>query len=349
MMPPELAGFVLATSATFALTPVVIAEARRAGALDHPGAQKVHAEAVPTLGGLGLVAAVLGTLWILQATGIGIASHHAIGLTLAALPVVAVGAWDDLRACGIPTKLGAHFLAGAILYAAGLRVVELTNPFGSTVTLGPFGALVTMLWVATVINALNLVDGLDGLAPGIGGIAALSLCAVGFLKDEREVAVLALVLAGAVLGFYPYNFPRARIFLGDVGSTFIGLVLATVSLLENRKATAAMTLLLPLVALGLPVLDTVFAVVRRTARGRNPFRRDMEHLHHRLLRLGLSPQQTVGYLLAVSMVFGLVAVLLTRLPKQAALSMTVLLGVLIFAALGVLTYVERRSQNGSQP
>jgi UDP-GlcNAc:undecaprenyl-phosphate/decaprenyl-phosphate GlcNAc-1-phosphate transferase len=119
---------------------------------------------------------------------------------------------------------------------------------------------------------------------------------VGFLENERDVAVLALVLAGALVGFFPYNFPRARIFLGDVGSTFVGLVLATVALLQNRKATAAMTLLLPLVALGLPVLDTLFAVVRRTARGRNPLRRDMGHLHHRLLRLGLSPRAAVGWL-----------------------------------------------------
>jgi len=345
MMPAEFAAFVLAGGAAFALTPVVIAEARRAGALDQPGAQKVHAEPVPTLGGIGLVAAVLGTLWLLQAVGLGIAGHHALGLTLAAVPVVVVGAWDDLRAVSIPVKLAVHLLAGGILYAAGLRVVELTNPFGSTITLGPFGLVVTMLWVATVVNALNLVDGLDGLAPGIGGIAALALCTVGLLKDERDVAVLALVLAGALAGFFPYNFPYARIFLGDVGSTFIGLVLATVALLENRKATAALTLLLPLVALGLPVLDTVFAVVRRTARGRNPLRRDMGHLHHRLLRLGLSPARAVGWLLAASALFGATAVWLSQLSKQAALLATVALGLGIFVALGVLTWVERRARN----
>jgi UDP-GlcNAc:undecaprenyl-phosphate GlcNAc-1-phosphate transferase len=344
MMPAEVAGFVLAGGTAFALTPVVIAEARRAGALDYPGAQKVHAEPIPTLGGLGLVAAVLGTLWGLQVAGLGIATAHLLGLTLAALPVVAVGAWDDLRAVSIPVKLAVHFLAGGILYVAGLRVVELTNPFGTTLPLGPLGVLVTMLWVATVINALNLIDGLDGLAPGIGAIAALSLCAVGLLKGERDVAVLALVLAGALAGFLPYNFPKARIFLGDAGSTFIGLVLATVALLENRKATAAMTLLLPLIALGLPVLDTVFAIVRRTARGRNPLRRDMGHLHHRLLRLGLSPQRAVGYLLGANVVFGVMAVLLSRLPKQAALSVTVGLGLAIFGAFAVLTYLERRSR-----
>jgi UDP-GlcNAc:undecaprenyl-phosphate GlcNAc-1-phosphate transferase len=152
------------------------------------------------------------------------------------------------------------------------------------------------------------------------------------------------VLAGALVGFFPYNFPRARIFLGDVGSTFVGLVLATIALLENRKTTAALTLLLPLVALGLPVLDTVFAVVRRTARGKNPLRRDMGHLHHRLVRLGLSPPQAVGWLLGVSAVLGAVAVLLVRLPKHAALLVTVMLGLAVLGALAALTYVERRSR-----
>jgi UDP-GlcNAc:undecaprenyl-phosphate GlcNAc-1-phosphate transferase len=344
-MPGDLAGFVLASGTAFALTPLVIAEARRAGALVYPGTQKVHAEPVPTLGGLGLVAAVLGTLWVLQLTGYGIGGGPTLALTLAALPVVAVGVWDDLRAVSIPAKLGAHFFAGGILYAGGLRVVELTNPFGSTLPLGPFAVVVTLLWVATLTNALNLVDGLDGLAPGIGGIAALALGIVGFLQHERDVAVLALVLAGALVGFFPYNFPRARIFLGDVGSTFVGLVLATVALLENRKATAAMTLLLPLVALGLPLLDTAFAVVRRTARGRNPLRRDMGHLHHRLLRLGLSPQAAVGWLLGTSAIFGGVAILLARLPKQATLSVTAALGLAVLVALARLAYLERRARN----
>jgi UDP-GlcNAc:undecaprenyl-phosphate GlcNAc-1-phosphate transferase len=344
MTPADLAAFVLASGATFALTPLVIAEARRAGALDYPGVQKVHAEPVPTLGGLGLAVAVLGTLGALQAVGLGIARSHVIGLTLAAAPVVAVGVWDDLRPRSIPTKLAVHLLAGAILYAWGLQVVELTNPFGPTIPLGMLGLVATMLWVATVINGLNLVDGLDGLAPGIAGIAALTLCVVGFLKHERDVAVLALVLSGAIVGFYPYNFPRARIFLGDVGSTFIGLVLAAISLLENRKTTAALPLLLPLVALGLPVIDTVFAIVRRTVRGRNPLRRDLDHLHHRLLRLGLSPQQAVGCLLGVSVVFGGVAVLLARLPKQGALVVTAGLALAVLLTLGALTWLERRGR-----
>lgn len=135
--------------------------------------------------------------------------------------------------------------------------------------------------------------------------------------------------------------------LRDVGSTFIGLVLATVALLGNGKATVAMTLLLPIVALGLPILDTLFAVVRRTARRRNPLRRDIGHLHHRLLQLGLSAQRAVTVLLGVSAVFGMVAVLLAWLPKEAALSLTVALGLAVLAALAALTYLGWRAGRGS--
>lgn len=342
------AALLFSAVAAFALTPVVIAVARRAATFDHPGPQKLHTEPVPTLGGLGILVAVLGTLWGFEAFGLGLTSRHVLALTLAALPVLAVGVCDDLAGASISLKLSGHFLAGGILYAFGVRVFELTNPLGDTIPLGILGLPVTMLWVALMTNAMNLVDGLDGLAAGIGAIAALSLSMVGVLQGEADVRCLGLVLTGAIVGFYPYNFPRARVFLGDVGSTFIGLVLATIALLQNRKTTVAMTLLLPIVALGLPVLDTVFAVVRRTANGRNPLRRDLGHLHHRLLRLGLSPRQAVASLLAVTAVFGLVALLLARLPKQAALSATVAVGFTAFAALAGLVRLERRVERSAR-
>ena len=338
----DAAALLFPAVVAFVLTPGVIAASRRVKALDHPGPEKLHLAPVPTLGGLGVLAAVLGTLWGLEAFGLGLSSHHVLSLTLATLPVVAVGLRDDLAGASIRLKLTGHLMAGGILYAFGVRVVEITNPLGDTFPLGALSLPVTMLWVALITNALNLLDGLDGLAAGAGAIAGFFLAMAGVLEGEADVRTLGLVLAGAVLGFYPYNFPRARVFLGDVGSTFIGLVLATLALLQNRKTTVAMTLLLPIVALGLPVLDTLFAVVRRTASRRNPLQRDLGHLHHRLLRLGLSTRQAVLSLLAVSAVFGSVALLLTALPKQVALSVTVILGGTSSAALAGLVRLERR-------
>ncbi|HWX24688.1 MAG TPA: MraY family glycosyltransferase [Vicinamibacteria bacterium] len=336
-------AFLLPAAATFLLTPFVIAWARKGRVLAYPGPGRIHEEAVPTLGGLSIVLAVLGTLWSLGAARVGLTPPHALALTLAALPVVAVGMADDLGFESVPFKLAGHLLAGGILYAFGVRVSILTNPFGDALVLGPLALPVTLLWVVAIINALNLADGLDGLAAGIGAIAGFSLSVVGGIQGEADVRVLGLVLTGAIAGFYPYNFPKARIFLGDVGSTFLGLVLATVGLIQNRKTTTAMTLLLPIVALGLPVLDTCFAVVRRSVSRRNPLERDLGHLHHRFLRLGLSPRETALSLLAVTAVLGVVAVFLAQLPKQAALSITVLVGLLAFGGLLGLVRLERRA------
>jgi UDP-GlcNAc:undecaprenyl-phosphate GlcNAc-1-phosphate transferase len=291
-----------------------------------------------------VAAAVLGTVALLAGREPGVTRRLAVVLSAAAAPVLAVGIADDLRPVSISLRLGVHLLAGAILAAGGLQVGELTNPFGSAVHIGSFGAVVSVLWVATVINAMNLIDGLDGLAAGVGAIAALALSMVGRLKGERDLEMLGLVLAGAVAGFLPYNFPRARVFLGDVGSTFIGLVLAAASLVENTKTMASMTLLLPLVALGLPLLDTAAAVVRRAARRSNPMRRDLDHLHHRLLRLGLSPGAATGVLLVITALLGSAAVALAGLSREAALLLTAGLGACSLLGLAALRRLERRGR-----
>lgn len=292
------------------------------------------------------MAGVLGGAFLLSGQGHGPSSSVVLALAAASVPLVAVGVADDLRPVAVSVRLVIQLLAGGILYAWGLHVTNLTNPFGDTLELGALGFVLTVVWVVTVINAMNLMDGLDGLAAGTGGIAALVLAAVGGLKGERDLVLLGLLLAGAMAGFLPYNFPRARVFLGDAGSTFIGLVLAAASLVENRKTTASMTLLLPLVALGLPLLDAAVAVVRRTASGRNPMRRDLGHLHHRLLRLGLSGPLATACLLGVSSLFGLAALWIASLPKQSALALTVVLGTLTLAALVLLRRYERVRPGG---
>jgi UDP-GlcNAc:undecaprenyl-phosphate GlcNAc-1-phosphate transferase len=336
-----LVGLVMAGLLAGVLTPMLRRAALARGWLDRPSGLKIHREAMPTMGGLAIVAAVLVTLAALDGVGGGLGRPTTLALAIAALPVVAVSARDDLVSCSVTARLAGHAAAGLVLYAFGLRVTQLTNPIGPTIELGLAAPLVTVLWVMTAINAMNLIDGLDGLAAGVGALAALSLACVGIVRGEHDVSVLALALVGATAGFLPYNFPRARVYLGDVGSTFIGLALGATALLENRKATAALTLLLPLIALGVPVLDTLLAVVRRAARGRSPLRGDLGHLHHRLLDLGLAPTRAVACLLAVTAAFGLLAVLLAAADKQTVLSTLLLLAMLVGAALLGLDRLER--------
>jgi UDP-GlcNAc:undecaprenyl-phosphate GlcNAc-1-phosphate transferase len=324
------------------LTPIMARIARRLELYDHPRPRKIHIESIPTMGGLAVVAAALPTAWIASSWWNAIQCRHVAALTLATLPIIIVGVWDDAFGCRVWPRLGAHVTAGTILFSCDLSVTRLTNPFGRSLEMGPLGYVVTIIWVVMIVNALNLVDGLNGLATGVGALASLCLGAIGLLRGELDTAVLGGILAGSLIGFFPYNFPRARIFLGDVGSTFIGLALATLALLENRKASTALTLLIPLVVLALPVIETISSFVRRAGRGVNPLKGDLEHIHHRLLRMGLSPQHATAALLVLTMALGVVSIILTTTSKETALLLTGGLGILAFIGWSRLSRFDGR-------
>ena len=216
-----------------------------------------------------------------------------LGLTLAAIPLLALGLVDDLRGAGPWTKLAVQACSAMVLVHFGYGVPLLTNPFGAPLDLGVLSGPLAVVWVLLVVNAINLIDGLDGLASGVVLIAAATLWWVGRTHSDLYVMFIASLLIGSTLGFLRWNFPPARVFMGDTGSHFLGLTLAAVALLENRKETAAVTLLFPLVALGVPVADSLLAFARRLGSGRHVFHADREHIHHRLLGLGpLATQRT---------------------------------------------------------
>jgi UDP-GlcNAc:undecaprenyl-phosphate GlcNAc-1-phosphate transferase len=333
-----LLTILLPAATAFAATPLMISLSWRFRFLDRPGPGKIHEAPAPNLGGLAIVAGVLGALFALEPLGLGLAPHHTRALALAALPLVLVGLADDLVGQSIPLKLLGHALAGLVLYLSGIGIFLVTNPFGDAFPLGPLALPATLVFVVAITNAMNLCDGLDGLAAGIAGIAAFSLAIVGGIQGADDVRVLGLVIAGAVVGFYPFNLPKARIFLGDVGSTFLGLSLATLALIQDRKAAAAITLLVPIMALGLPLADTLLAILRRTAHGRSILKRDLGHLHHRFLRLGLAPRQVLALLLGLTAGLGASAIAIAEVSKQVAL--LVALGVIFAGSLGLLGLVR---------
>jgi len=348
-LPYSLSLALAAAAVTFALTPAVIARARRAGALDHPGPRRIHREPVPTLGGLALVVAVLGVAWaarLLPGPAGALDVKPLLGLTLAALPMVALGVVDDLHGAGPWAKLLIQASAAMVLVLFGYGVPLLTNPFNGSIESGALNIPLTVAWVLVVTNSINLIDGLDGLASGAVLIAAATLWWVGRSHADFYVMFIAALLIGATLGFLFYNFPPARIFMGDTGSQFLGLTLAAVSLLENRKGTAAVTLLLPLVALAVPIADGSAALLRRLLRGRPVFRGDSGHIHHRLLRLGLSPRAALFALWAVCAFCGAMAVLLSALPRSAAAPLAIALALGLFAALAWVRTLDRRRERG---
>ncbi len=351
-MPYSLALALATCALTLALTPVAILLARRVGALDHPGPRRIHAVSVPTLGGLGFSVAVVGVAWaarVLPGPAQLLDARPLVGLTAAAVPMLFLGVVDDLRGTGPWTKLAVQACGALVLVHFGYGIPILTNPFGEPIPTGMWNAPLTVAWVMLVTNAINLIDGLDGLAAGAVLIASGSLWWVAHGHADLYVMFITSLLIGATLGFLRYNFPPARVFMGDTGSHFLGLALAAVSLLENRKGTAAVTLLFPLVAMAVPIADSLLAFVRRLTQGRHVFRGDAEHIHHRLVRLGLSHRAVVFALWYLCAYFGVMAVILSALPSGYALVLVAVLAVGLFFALEMLEFIDRRLRAQGEP
>jgi UDP-GlcNAc:undecaprenyl-phosphate GlcNAc-1-phosphate transferase len=335
--------FAAAALVALAATPLARALALRLGVLDRPDARKMHRRAMPLLGGVALAAGFAAGLVAAYA----LPGHRApdaglAGLALGSLVIIALGIYDDRWGADARVKLTAQSLAALIVIASGTRIDTLTNPFGGAWHLGALSVPVSLLWIVGITNALNLIDGLDGLAAGIGAIVSLTLFAVAIPDPVSCVPVAALALSGASAGFLRWNFPPGRIFLGDTGSLLLGFVIAVIGMEGFLKGTTALALLVPIVALGVPVADTALAIVRRGARRAHLFQADREHLHHRLVRVGLSPRQAVLVLYWVSISLALTAIGLKDLPPQKAilvLAVALMAGVLSFRSL---VYVERR-------
>jgi UDP-GlcNAc:undecaprenyl-phosphate GlcNAc-1-phosphate transferase len=351
-IPYSLILAVSTMAATLLIVPMVMRWARRIGALDHPGPRRIHAKAVPTLGGIAFAITVLGGAWIarlLPGPASALDLYPLIGITLASIPILALGITDDLRGTPPLAKLGVQACAALVLYHFGLGVPTLTNPIGGNLDPGWLNAPLTVAWVLIVVNAVNLIDGLDGLASGVVLLASATLWWVARSHADLYVMFFASFLIGTTAGFLRYNFPPARVFMGDTGSQFLGLMLAAVSLLDNRKGTATVTLLFPLVALALPIADSVLAFFRRAAAGRHVFQGDSGHIHHRLLRLGLSQAQATILLWGLSAVLGGVAILLAGQPRERALLLAGGLALVLFVAFEIVEAIGRGRGNGAPP
>lgn len=315
---PALLALVIAA----ALTPICIVVAKRLGIVDRPGGRRIHRGRIPRLGGLAIVAAFFAVLLVyLPDIAPHFKSKQLLGFSLAALLLVVAGVIDDKRGLSPALQLGIHVVAALSLVLVGMGVEEVTNPFGGKLALDqwqiamPVGGvdhfltlpadLITVIWVVLVINAINWLDGLDGLATGVGAIsaAALALLSLSAAVDQPHVALLAMILVGALLGFLPYNFQPAKIFLGTAGSTFIGFAIATLAIISGGKIATAV------LVLGFPILDALTLVVRRSMTTGAPWRADTQHLHHQLLAAGLSVRQAVLTVYILSMIFGGLALL----------------------------------------
>jgi len=219
------------------------------------------------------------------------------------------------------TKFFGQILAALIVIYSGVRIEFVGDPNGGgLLNLGFLSLPFTFLWIVGIANAINFIDGLDGLAAGVAGISATTLGAVALLTGRYDAAVLAFTLAAASLAFIPFNFSdKNKIFMGDSGSNFLGYSLAVISILGMVKVAAVFSMLIPILILAIPILDTAFAIIRRTLAGKSPFQPDSLHLHHRIMNRGYSQKQTTFIIYGVNIILGIIAVLSTQMSNGQAL------------------------------
>jgi UDP-GlcNAc:undecaprenyl-phosphate GlcNAc-1-phosphate transferase len=325
---------------SFALNPLVRILARKVGAIDDPKQddRRIHTVPIPRLGGLGIFAGFMVSFLIF-----GELDQTVAGILVGAVVLVVVGAIDDINPLKWWLKLGGQLAAASIPVAYGLRAEIFTNPGifseGGFIDIGVFAVPVTILWIIGITNAVNLIDGLDGLAVGVSGIASLSMLLIALALGNPAAAVLAAALTGGCLGFLPYNFNPARLFMGDSGALFLGYMLSCVSILGMFKFYALLSVV-PFLILGLPILDTTIVFFRRISKGKNPLSTpDRKHVHHRLIDMGFSQKQAVAILYSVSAVLGLSAVVMTTSGELRV--MILLLAVL--AAIAVYIGIVRKN------
>ena len=303
-----VASIALAFLLSFAMTPIVKNFAIKVGAIDVPNdARRMHDHPIPRMGGLAIFMGFLLTVVLFADLG-----KQIQGVLLGAIIIAALGAIDDIVSLSAWTKLAGQLLAAIVAVCHGVVIHLVMNPNifseNAFILLEGLSVPLTIIWIVGVTNAVNLIDGLDGLACGVSAIASLTMFVVALLVSESNVAVVLAALMGACLGFLPYNMNPAKIFMGDMGALLLGYVLATTSAVGMFKFYAVVTFIVPLLALALPLLDTAFAIVRRLLKGQSPFSPDRGHFHHRLVDMGLTQKQAVAIMYALSAMLGLCAV-----------------------------------------
>jgi UDP-GlcNAc:undecaprenyl-phosphate/decaprenyl-phosphate GlcNAc-1-phosphate transferase len=313
-------AFVLACLVSGLLTPLVRRFALKHRLFDnHVAARKIHGRPLPRLGGIaiaaGFYAPLLALLVVMNSVGVSGSfyanSYRALAFLLGGVAICGLGLYDDIRGSTALKKFLFQFAVAGVLYWFGFRIEGIMLPFVGIFQLGPFSLVFTLVWIVGVINAMNLIDGLDGLAAGVGLFGLVTTFILAALRPDPVMMLFMASLGGATLGFLFYNFNPASIFMGDSGSMFLGYVLAVGAIQTSLKASTTVAILVPVVALGLPITDTLLAMIRRAANHQPMFSADRAHIHHKLLDLGLSQKQAVLTLYAACILLGGMALLLT--------------------------------------
>ena len=340
-----LLSMAVAAVVSFVSTPLVKQLAYKVGAIDVPkDNRRMHKTPIPRLGGLAIFLAFLLSVLIFAKI-----DRQMQGILLGAVMIVVLGVLDDIMALKALPKLIVQIAAAGIAVYHGCTIQFISNPnvfSGATyLNLGWLSIPITIIWIVAITNAVNFIDGLDGLAVGVSAISTASLTVIALLVAENNIAVILCALFGACLGFIPYNMNPAKIFMGDTGSTFLGYILACLSVQGLFKMYAIISFAVPFLILGLPIFDICFAFLRRIAKGQNPMTADRGHVHHRLIDMGFSQKQAVAISYMLTAILGLAAVLLTSSGELKALIL--IAAVLVVGAIGVKVIFSSHEETDS--
>lgn len=324
---PLLVAFVVAAAVTPAATKI----APKIGAMDIPkDERRMHKKPMPRFGGIAIYLGIMAALAVFALKDKGITSVMT-GCTL----IYMLGLIDDLKDLKPLVKLCGQIVCATVVYIMGVRIEFITNYFGpGNMAFGDVACfIITVLWLIAITNAVNLIDGLDGLAAGIAAISALCIGYVAYIHGQYVPTLAMMAIAGAALGFLPYNFNPAKIFMGDSGSELLGFSIAAVSILGTVKSATIVVVIIPALVLGLPIFDTVMAIFRRLAKHQSIGTADKDHLHHRIMKAGFGQKRAVMILYCISGIMGIVAVLYSRGLTVEYLGLTAVAIMLIYVLL----------------
>lgn len=329
-----LLTFVLSLIGSILFTPWVKKIAYQVGAVDIPNDRKVHLKPIPRIGGVAFFLSILIVNVLFNKSLI------VEKIIFGGLLVFLVGLLDDFVELKPKPKFWLTFLAVLIAVFIGVRVDVWRIPYTKIIIKGFWADVITFVWLLGITNAMNFIDGLDGLAGGVAVISSFSLLIISLLLGRFEMALLLSSILGSVLGFLFYNFPPASIFMGDSGAMFLGFILGAISIIGVLKVSTIINLFFPIVVLGFPVLDTAFSIIRRLLEGRAPWKYDKDHLHHRFLRIGMKTEQSIAFIYLITICMSLLAIIISLLqdPYISAILLfgTLFLILFILKKLGVL-------------
>ena len=342
-MTTYLTSFIVSFIFVCIATPILIKIGLRFGFVDQVNQRKIHRGAIPRIGGIGISLGTLLPIFLLcffVHSGVEIKTTNNMMLYFGGgLAISLLGLVDDIKGVNAKIKLLFQIVIAFFATQHGALIESLPMPWGR-LELGVFGYVLTIFWIIGIINAFNLIDGMDGLSSGITLFSSLTLAMLAIANEYLPTALVALALAGAVTGFLIYNFNPARIFMGDSGSMFIGYILAVLSLRSQSKAHAVVSIMVPIIAMGVPIIDTTLAFMRRILRHQSIFAADRQHIHHFLLSLGFNQRKTVLILYAVSVLFTILSMVMIFNKNVDTFLIVIIFAIIVFVIIKKLGYIE---------